>query len=90
MPLQHQEGLLTMMEREEFTSTKFRNTRTVKANMVIFATSNSTDRLSKPILSRFTIYEIPQYTYEEFETIAIMIIKKVALLTSTLHPLRIP
>jgi hypothetical protein len=44
--------------------------------MVIFATSNSTDRLSKPILSRFTIYEIPQYAYEEFETISTRIIKK--------------
>ena len=48
MPLQHQEGLLTMMERGEFTSTKVRNTKTVKANMVIFATSNGTERLSKP------------------------------------------
>ena len=35
MPLKDQEGLLTMMERGEFTSTKVRNTRTVKANMVI-------------------------------------------------------
>jgi len=58
MPIQHQEGLLTMMERGEFTTTKGRNTQTVKANMVIFATSNSTERLSKPLLSRFTVFEI--------------------------------
>jgi MoxR-like ATPase len=76
MPLQHQEGLLTMMERGEFTTTKVRNTQTVKANMVIFATSNSTERLSKPLLSRFTIFEIPEYTYEEFEEISVRIIKK--------------
>src|SRR5919197_704793 len=76
MPLQHQEGLLTMMERGEFTTTKVRNTQTVKANMVIFATSNSTERLSKPLLSRFTVFEIPEYTYEEFETISVRIIKK--------------
>jgi MoxR-like ATPase len=76
MPIQHQEGLLTMMERGEFTSTKVRNTQTVKANLVIFATSNSTERLSKPLLSRFTIFEIPEYTYEEFETIAVRVIKK--------------
>ena len=31
-----------MMERGEFTSTKVRNTKTVKASMAIFATSNST------------------------------------------------
>ena len=64
MPIQHQ-------ERGEFTITKVRNTQTVKANIVIFATSNSTERLSKPLLSRFTIYEIPEYTYEEFEAISI-------------------
>jgi Holliday junction resolvasome RuvABC ATP-dependent DNA helicase subunit len=76
MPLQHQEGLLTMMERGEFTTTKVRNTKTVRANVVIFATSNSTERLSKPLLSRFTVYEIPEYTYEEFEAISVKTIKK--------------
>jgi MoxR-like ATPase len=76
MPIQHQEGLLTMMERGEFTTTKVRNTQTVKANMVIFATSNGTERLSKPLLSRFTVFEIPEYTYEQFEVISVRIIKK--------------
>jgi replication-associated recombination protein RarA len=76
MPLQHQEGLLTMMERGEFTTTKVRNTKTVRANMVIFATSNSTERLSKPLLSRFTVFEIPEYSYPEFEAISVRIIKK--------------
>jgi hypothetical protein len=42
--MKDQEGLLTMMERGKFLSTKVRNTKTVKANMVIFATSNSTQR----------------------------------------------
>ena len=76
MPIKDQEGLLTMMERGEFTSTKVRNTKTVKANVVIFATSNSTERLSKPLLSRFTVFEIPQYSYPEFEAISIRIIRK--------------
>jgi holliday junction DNA helicase RuvB len=79
MPMKDQEGLLTMMERGEFTSTKVGNTKSVKANIVIFATSNSTERLSKPLLSRFTVFEIPQYPYEEFEGIALRLIKK-------LHP----
>jgi MoxR-like ATPase len=64
------------MERGEFTTTKVRNTETVKDNMVIFATSNSTERLSKPLLSRFTVFEIPEYTYEEFEAISLRIIRK--------------
>src|SRR5919197_1849423 len=76
MPIQHQEGLLTMMERGEFTTTKVRNTQTVKANMVIFATSNSTERLSRPLLSRFTVFEIPEYTCEEFEAISLRTLKK--------------
>jgi replication-associated recombination protein RarA len=76
MPIKDKEGLLTMMERGEFTTTKVRNTQTVKANIVIFATSNSTERLSKPLLSKFTVFEIPEYTYEEFETILVRIISK--------------
>jgi MoxR-like ATPase len=76
MPMKDQEGLLTMMERGEFTSTKVRNTKTVRANIVIFGTSNGTERLSKPLLSRFTVFEIPEYTYEEFEAISVRIIKK--------------
>jgi MoxR-like ATPase len=79
MSLKDQEGLLNMMERGEFVATKVRNTKTVKANIVIFATSNSTGRLSKPLLSRFNIFEIPSYIYEEFEGIALRLIKK-------LHP----
>ena len=76
MPIQHKEGLLSVMERGEFTTTKVRNTKRVKANMAIFATSNSTERLSKQLLSRFTVFEIPEYTYEEFEAISLRIIKK--------------
>jgi holliday junction DNA helicase RuvB len=37
MPMKDQEGLLTMMERGEFVSTKVRNTKTIKADIVIFA-----------------------------------------------------
>jgi MoxR-like ATPase len=65
-----------MMGRGEFTSTKVRNTKNVKANVAIFATSNSTERLSKPLLSRFTLFEIPEYTYPEFEAISVRILKK--------------
>jgi Holliday junction resolvasome RuvABC ATP-dependent DNA helicase subunit len=78
MAMKDQEGLLTMMERGSFTSTKVRNTQTVKADMVIFAISNSTERLSKPLLSRFTVFEIPEYSYPEFEAISIRIIKKLS------------
>jgi MoxR-like ATPase len=74
--MKDQEGLLTMMERGNFTNTKVRNTKTVKANIVIFATSNSIERLSKPLLSRFTVFQIPEYSYPEFEAISVRIVKK--------------
>ncbi|HJT47766.1 MAG TPA: AAA family ATPase [Nitrososphaeraceae archaeon] len=76
MPIKDQEGLLTMMERGNFTTTKVRNTKIVKASMVIFATSNSTERLSKPLLSRFTVFEIPEYDYEEFKSLSVRTLKK--------------
>ena len=65
MPMKDQEGLLMVMERGEFASTKVRNTQTVKANIVIFAISDRTERLSKPLLSRFTVFEIPPYSYDK-------------------------
>src|ERR687883_2168245 len=76
MPMKDQEGLLTMMERGEFVSTKVRNTKSVNANVAIFATSNGIERLSKPLLSRFTVFEIPEYTYPEFGAISVRMIKK--------------
>ena len=33
---------------------------------IVFGTSNSKDRLSKPLLSRFQTYYLPEYTDEEF------------------------
>jgi hypothetical protein len=53
-----------------------RNTKTVKANIAIFATSNGTERLSKPSLSRFIVLEIPEYTYLELEAISVRLIRK--------------
>jgi hypothetical protein len=44
--------------------------------MVIFATSNSTELLSKPLLSRFSVLEIPEYTCSEFEGISTRIVNK--------------
>jgi len=40
----------------------------------VIATSNSLDRLSKPLKSRFAILHIPSYTFEEFVEIAVMLL----------------
>jgi hypothetical protein len=72
----HDQSSLSSVSKDDNSNLVVRNTQTVKANMVIFATSNSTERLSKPLLSRSTIFEIPEYTCEEFEAISVRIIKK--------------
>ena len=74
MAMKDQEGLLTMMGWRNFTSTNVRNTN-CKGNIVILAISNSTERLSKPLLSKFTVLEIPECTCPEFEAISVRIIK---------------
>jgi MoxR-like ATPase len=40
----------------------------------VIATSNSFDRLSKPLKSRFAILHIPIYTFEEFVEIAVRLL----------------
>ena len=40
----------------------------------VVATSNSLDRLSKPLKSRFAILHIPSYTFEEFVEIAVRLL----------------
>jgi ATP-dependent Lon protease len=37
----------------------------------VFATANSCDKIIQPLLSRFAILEIPEYTFEELTEIAL-------------------
>jgi replication-associated recombination protein RarA len=64
--------LLGLMETGMLVSTKVRKTSSIKMinSVKVFATSNSQDRLSKPLKSRFSIFNLPEYTYEQFEGIA--------------------
>jgi holliday junction DNA helicase RuvB len=45
-------------------------------NLKVFATSNSLDKLNKPLQSRFTVLHLPEYTIEEFERIAVKMLGK--------------
>jgi len=40
----------------------------------VFATSNSIERLNKPLKSRFAIFRLPEYDYEEFQAIGIKLL----------------
>jgi Holliday junction DNA helicase RuvB len=61
-----QVALLNVMETGILSSTKVRKTGQLKMNLWIFATSNSADDLSRPLKSRFLIFHLPEYKYEEF------------------------
>ena len=37
----------------------------------VFATANSCEKIIEPLLSRFFIVEIPEYTFEEFKDITV-------------------
>ena len=46
----------------------------VMQGLKVFATSNSIERLNKPLKSRFVIFRLPEYNYEEFQAIGIKLL----------------
>lgn len=71
-----QVALLNVMETGILSSTKVRKTRQLEMSLWIFATSNSLDDLSRPLKSRFLIFHLPEYKYEEFVEISINLLNE--------------
>ena len=71
-----QTSLLHLMETGIISETKFRKTRQMQLTSWVFATANSCKKISVPLLSRFLVLEIPEYTFEEFREIAVSRITK--------------
>ena len=71
-----QTALLNVMETGILSSTKVRKTSQQKMNLWVFATSNSLDKLSRPMKSRFSIFYLPEYKYEEFVEISSKLLKE--------------
>ena len=65
MPIRDQTALLSLMETGIIVETKFKKNRNTQLKTWIFATSNSTDRMLTPLLSRF------MYKYETFQEVAV-------------------
>jgi Holliday junction DNA helicase RuvB len=59
------------METGIISETKIRKTRQMELSSWVFATANCCEKIIEPLLSRFVILEVPQYTYEEFCEIAV-------------------
>jgi len=72
MSLADQTSLLHLMETGLISETKINKTRQMELTSWVFATANSCEKIIKPLLSRFVILEMPEYTFEEFSEIALI------------------
>jgi MoxR-like ATPase len=71
-----QVSLLHLMETGIISETKVKKTRQLKLISWVFATANNCEKIIEPLLSRFVVLEIPEYTFEEFSEIAVTRLRK--------------
>jgi Holliday junction DNA helicase RuvB len=64
------------METGLVIETKFNRIRQIRLSTWVFATPNSCEKISDPLLSRFLVLAVPEYTFERFQQIALFILKK--------------
>ena len=76
MPIKDQTALLSLMETGIIVETKYKKTRDTQLKTWIFATSNSTDQMLTPLLSRFMVLRFKQYKYDAFQEVAIHLLSR--------------
>ena len=69
MPMKDQTALLSLMETGILAETKFQKTRNTHLKTWVFATSNGTERMLTPLLSRFIVLHFKQYSFGSFQEI---------------------
>ena len=69
MPMKDQTALLSLMETGIVSETKFQKTRNTQLKTWVFATSNGTDRMLTPLLSRFVVLHFKQYSFGSFHEV---------------------
>jgi Holliday junction DNA helicase RuvB len=74
MPAKDQAVLLSLMQSQIISETKYRKTRQTQLKCSVFATSNSTKKMLDPLLSRFVMINVERYSYEEFKEIAMKVL----------------
>src|SRR5881397_3054525 len=76
MSANDQVSLLHLMETGIISETKVKKTRQLDLQSWVFATANSCEKVIEPLLSRFLVLEVPEYTFEEFKEITVSRITK--------------
>lgn len=71
MSVGDQTSLLHLMETGIISETKINKTRQIQLTSWVFATANRDKKIIEPLLSRFVVLRIPEYTLEQFEQIAV-------------------
>src|SRR5688500_7664865 len=71
-----QTALLHLMETGIISETKINKTRQTELKSWVFATANSCQKIIDPLLSRFVVLKIPEYTFDEFSEIAVTRLRK--------------
>src|ERR687895_2524016 len=71
MPMKDQTALLSLMETGIIAETKFQKARNTQLKTWVFATSNATERLLTPLLSRFLVLYFKPYKYGSFKEVTI-------------------
>src|ERR671910_1982522 len=74
MPAKDQAVLLSLMQSQVISETKYRKTRQTQLKCSVFASSNSTKKMLDPLLSRFVMIIVEKYSYEEFKDIAMKVL----------------
>jgi Holliday junction DNA helicase RuvB len=76
MPMRDQTALLSLMETGIVAETKFQKTRNTQLKTWVFATSNGTDRMLTPLLSRFIVLHFRQYSLGSFQEVCVHLLNK--------------
>lgn len=71
------------METGFIAETKVNKTRQLQLSTWVFATANACENIVQPLLSRFVVLEIPQYSFEEFKEIVVYRLKRENVVEST-------
>ena len=74
MPTKDQAVLLSLMQSQIISETKYGKTRQTQLKCSVFATSNSTKKMLDALLSRFIVIKVGKYGYEEFKEVAMKVL----------------